>query len=261
MATSLAEEVVTKNPYEPAAPPVVEKSNPGVEDKPVIEPPPAEVVKKNPEAAEPPLASVAEKPRHVVEDKPVVAPQEVAEKPSHVVEDKPVVAPQAVAEKPSHVVEEKPVVAPPPAEAAKPVATDVPEPDPKKSSKGSLDRDTTLAKLEGDKKLSYIKAWEDNEKSKVENRTQKKVAEIAAWENTKKASFDAELRKLEEKLESEKAYYAERVKNKVALIHKEAEEKRATIEAARRDEIFRAAEAANTYRTTKQIPKKSFGCF
>ncbi|XP_073029024.1 remorin-like [Primulina eburnea] len=224
MTTAVAEGVVKKNPEaaEPSVGPVVEKPNQDNQDKPEFVPPTAEVVTKNPDAAEPPLASVVEKPCHVVEDKPVVAP--------------------------------------PPAEAAKPV-TNVPEPVAKKSSKGSLDRDIALAKLEGDKKSSYIKASEENEKSKVENKAQKKLADIASWENTKKASLDAQLRKLEEKLEKKKAYYAESVKNKVALIHKQAEEKRAMVEAARKDEIFNTVEAANTYRATKQIPKKSFGCF
>ncbi|XP_073126384.1 remorin-like [Henckelia pumila] len=212
-----------------------------------------QVVTKNPDAAEPPpLAPVVEKPNQSVQDKPVIAPP-----PTEVVTKNPEPAEPplaSVVEKPCHdVVEDKPA-------AAKPVAN-VPEPVAKKSSKGSLDRDIALAKLEGDKKLSYIKAWEENEKSKVENKAQKNVADIASWENTKKASLDAQLRKLEEKLEKKKAYYAESVKNKVALIHKQAEEKRATVEAARKDEIFKATGAANSYRARKQIPTKSFGCF
>ncbi|XP_075486973.1 remorin-like [Primulina tabacum] len=214
-----------------------------------------EVVTENPEATEPPVARVVEKPNQAVVDKPAVAPPhaEVVTKNPEAAE--PPLA--SVAENPSHVVEDKPVIAPPPAEAAKPVAS-APEP---VAKKGSKDRDIALAKLEDDKKLSCIMAWEENEKSKVENRAQKKVADISSWENTKKASLDAQLRTLEEKLNEKKAYYAERVKNKVALIHKQAEEKRAMVEATRKDEIFNAAEAANTYRATKQIPKKSFGCF
>ncbi|XP_073145762.1 remorin 1.4-like [Henckelia pumila] len=144
-----------------------------------------------------------------------------------------------------------------------PVVEEVQEPAVSKqvSKAGSLDRDIALAKLEDQKKLSNIKAWEENEKSKVDNNAQKKVCEIASWENTKKASLEAQLRKLEEKLEKKKAEYAERVKNKVALVHKEAEEKRAMVEAKRGEEILKAQEMAAKYRATGHTPTKAFACF
>ncbi|KAL3655657.1 hypothetical protein CASFOL_000053 [Castilleja foliolosa] len=61
----------------------------------------------------------------------------------------------------------------------------VPEPV-AKSSKGSLDRDVALAKLEDDKRYSFIKAWEESEKTKVENKAHKQLSDISAWENSKK---------------------------------------------------------------------------
>lgn len=65
----------------------------------------------------------------------------------------------------------------------------------------------------------------------------------------------------QEKLEKQKAEYAEKMKNKVALVHKQAEEKRAMVEAQRGEEILKAEEMAAKYRATGQTPKKFLGCF
>lgn len=62
-------------------------------------------------------------------------------------------------------------------------------------------------------------------------------------------------------MEKKKAEYAENMKNKVAFLHKEAEEKRAMVEAKRREELLKAEEMAAKYRATGQTPKKAFGCF
>ncbi|CAN1308797.1 Uncharacterized protein At3g61260 [Linum perenne] len=137
---------------------------------------------------------------------------------------------------------------------------------PKRISGGSHDRDVALAELDKEKKFSFIKAWEDSEKSKVTNKAQKQLSAVAAWENSKKAAADAKLKKIEviryspfhpkgayvlqEQLEKKKAGYAEKMKNRVAQIHKEAEEKRAMVE-----------EMAAKYRATGQVPKKLLGCF
>ncbi|KAK3159529.1 hypothetical protein QOZ80_2AG0151200 [Eleusine coracana subsp. coracana] len=103
---------------------------------------------------------------------------------------------------------------------------------------GPADRDAVLAKVEMDRKLSMIKAWEESEKSKAENKAQKKMSSILAWENSKKAAVEAKLRTREEKLEKKKAGYAEKMRNQIAAIHKEAEEKRASVEATRHEEIL-----------------------
>ncbi|CAN1308800.1 DBP, partial [Linum perenne] len=125
---------------------------------------------------------------------------------------------------------------------------------PKRISGGSHDRDVALAELDKEKKFSFIKAWEDSEKSKVTNKAQKQLSAVAAWENSKKAAADAKLKKIE-------AGYAEKMKNRVAQIHKEAEEKRAMVEAKRGEEILKAEEMAAKYRATGQVPKKLLGCF
>jgi hypothetical protein len=51
------------------------------------------------------------------------------------------------------------------------------------------------------------------------------------------------------------------MKNKVAIIHKEAEEKRAMVEAKRGEEVLKAEEMAAKYRATGHAPKKTIGCF
>ncbi|KAL3814846.1 hypothetical protein ACJIZ3_016114 [Penstemon smallii] len=130
-----------------------------------------------------------------------------------------------------------------------------------KSSKGSLDRDVAFAKLEDGKKLSFIKAWEENEKSKVDNKAQKKLSDVASWENTKKASYESELKKIEEQIEKKKANYAEKMRNKVALVHQQAQEKRAMVEANRGEDLLKIEESAAKHRATGHIPAKAFGCF
>ncbi|KAK4344920.1 hypothetical protein RND71_035096 [Anisodus tanguticus] len=125
-----------------------------------------------------------------------------------------------------------------------------------KSSKGSLDRDVALSQLENEKRSSFVKAWEESEKSKVDNKAQKKLSKVATWERTQNAKLEAKRKKLEDELEHKKAEYAEKIKNEVALIHKEADEKRAVVDARQGQEILKAEETAAKYRATGQTPKK-----
>ncbi|GMP70212.1 hypothetical protein CsSME_00029156 [Camellia sinensis var. sinensis] len=121
--------------------------------------------------------------------------------------------------------------------------------------------DAVLARVSTEKRLSLIKAWEDSEKSKAENKAHKKLSSIGAWENSKKAAIEAELKQIEEKLEKQKAQYVEKMKNKIALYHKAAEEKRAMIEAKRGEDLLKAEETAAKYRATGSAPKKLLGIF
>ncbi|KAL7158690.1 hypothetical protein ABFS83_02G160700 [Erythranthe nasuta] len=178
----------------------------------------------------------------VVSHKPQAAEEVVVSHKPEAEEEPPLAA----------VMENKPVVVPPP--------HDIPKAAKKSSKQGSLDRDVAFAKLEDDKRLSFVKAWEESEKSKVENKAQKKLSEVSAWENSKKASLESDLKKVEEQVEKKKAEYAEKMKNKIALIHKQAEEKRAMVEAKRGEDLLKAEELAAKYRVTGQVPKKAFGC-
>ncbi|XP_047319478.1 uncharacterized protein At3g61260-like [Impatiens glandulifera] len=126
--------------------------------------------------------------------------------------------------------------------------------------KTPLDRDIALSQVENEKRLSFIKAWEETEKSKVQNKAENQLSTVTTWENTKKAKIEAQLKKLEEELEKKKADYAEKMKNKVALVHKEAEERRASVEANRAQDVLKAEELAAKYRATGLTPKSGFGC-
>jgi len=75
----------------------------------------------------------------------------------------------------------------------------------KNSEGGSLDRDTVLAKVNSEKRLALIKAWEENEKAKAENKCYKSLSTITAWENTKKSSAETRMKRAEEKLEKKKS--------------------------------------------------------
>ncbi|KAG4984193.1 hypothetical protein AAZX31_10G223500 [Glycine max] len=172
---------------------------------------------------------------------PVVVPKEdVAEEKSVIPQPSPSPADESkalvIVEKTSEVAEEKPI-------------------------EGSVNRDAVLARVATEKRLSLIKAWEESEKSKADNKSHKKLSAISAWENSKKAAAEAELRKIEEQLEKKKAEYGEKLKNKIATIHREAEEKRAFIEAQKGEEFLKAEETAAKYRATGTAPTKLFGCF
>lgn len=183
--------------------------------------------------------------------------EEVVQKIPEAEEPRP---PPAAEEMGKHndVVQDKPALPPPPHADSKALAK-VPEPV-AKSSKGSLDRDVALAKLEDDKRLSYIKAWEESEKTKVENKAQKKLSDVTSWENTRKASLENDLKSIEEKMLKKKAEYAEKIRNKVALVHKQAEEKRAMVEAKRGEDMLKAEETAAKLRATGHAPPKACGC-
>ncbi|KAM0858388.1 hypothetical protein ACQ4PT_047862 [Festuca glaucescens] len=173
------------------------------------------------------------------------------------------------------VAEEKAVLPPPPGAKDKtPPAGDEckaliivekvaekPRAEKKKTHRGSLERDVALVKVETEKRGSLIKAWEENEKAKAENKAAKKLSSILAWENTKKATIDAQLKTKELELEKKKAEYAEKMKNKKAIAHREAEEKRAMAVARRGEEVLKAEEMAAKYRATGLTPKKLLGCF
>ncbi|XP_057774377.1 remorin-like [Salvia miltiorrhiza] len=174
--------------------------------------------------------------------------------------------PEPVEAPPKDVAEEKSLIPPPaqdkPDDDCKPLAVvEKPEKIEEMKHEGSMGRDAELARLATEKRLSLIKAWEESEKSKAENKAQMKISSIAAWENSKKATLEAELKKIEEKLEKKKAEYIEKTKNKVALVHKAAEEKRAMTEARRGEDILKAEEIAAKYRATGTSPKKLLSFF
>ncbi|CAL9752300.1 unnamed protein product [Musa acuminata subsp. burmannicoides] len=141
------------------------------------------------------------------------------------------------------------------------VAIDESDEDASTEKSTEVSAESVLARLETEKRLSLIKAWEDNEKTKVENKVVKKLSSIMVWEISRKAAVEAELKRKEEELEKKKAEYAEKIKNKIALLHRFAEEKRAMVEARRGEELLKVEEVAAKYRATGLAPKKLLGCF
>ncbi|KAJ3689147.1 hypothetical protein LUZ61_018311 [Rhynchospora tenuis] len=131
---------------------------------------------------------------------------------------------------------------------------------PEKISRPPAERDISLTRIETDKKISIIKAWEESEKTKAENKAQKKISSILSWENTETAAIEAKLRREEEELEKKKAEYAEKLKNKMANIHKEAEMKRAVVESTRGKAFVEAEEKAAKYQATGTIPNENKWC-
>ncbi|MFS7969366.1 putative remorin [Helianthus anomalus] len=193
--------------------------------------------------------------------------EEESKKPEEeVVPESPAEPPPPPAAAPAAVVEEEKAIVP----VDPPVIEDKPADDSKalaivekpavedKPSEGSVNRDAVLARVATEKKDSLIKAWEESEKSKAENKAQQKISAIGAWENSKKADLEAELKKIEENLEKKKAKYIEKMKNKIALLHKTAEEKRAMTEARRGEDLLKAEEVAAKCRATGTTPKKGW---
>jgi len=66
---------------------------------------------------------------------------------------------------------------------------------------------------------------------------------------------------LQEQLEKKKAEYAEQMKNKVAMLHKEVEEKKAMIEAKRGEDVLKVEETAAKYRASGKSPTNVLVCF
>ncbi|KAK7358637.1 hypothetical protein VNO77_00575 [Canavalia gladiata] len=138
-------------------------------------------------------------------------------------------------------------------EAAVPVA--------RMDTKDSVDRDAVLARVESEKRLALTKAWEESEKTKAENKACKRHFAVGLWENSKKASAEANLKKIEEKLESKKVECVEKMQNKVAEIHRSSEEKRAIIEAQKREEFLKIEEKAANFLSRGYSPRKFLPCF
>ncbi|XP_028247212.1 remorin 1.4-like isoform X2 [Glycine soja] len=131
----------------------------------------------------------------------------------------------------------------------------------KKDTEESLDKDAMLARVVTEKRLALVKAWEESEKTKAENRAYKRLSAVGFWEDSKKASVEAQLKKIEENLEKKKAEYVEKMKNKVAKIHLLAEEKRAVVEAQKREEFIDLEETASKFRSRGDTPRRFFACF
>lgn len=66
---------------------------------------------------------------------------------------------------------------------------------------------------------------------------------------------------MQENLERKKAKYAEKMKNKMAEIHRWADEKRAIIEAQKQQEFQKVEDIAVKFRSRGYNPKRILECF
>ncbi|KAG7013231.1 hypothetical protein SDJN02_25989, partial [Cucurbita argyrosperma subsp. argyrosperma] len=190
-------------------------------------------------------------------------PKKMESKPPS--EPSPPQAAELVEEPTKNVAEEKSIIqlTPPekmPADDSKPLLIiEKTEAKIEEKQSSSINRDAELARVATEKRHS-LKLGK-RVKNQEQRTAHKKLSEIGSWESSKKAAVEAELKQIEEKFEKKKAEYVEKMKNKIALIHKAAEEKKAVIEAKRGEEKLKAEEIAAKYRATGTAPKKILGCF
>ncbi|VFQ74908.1 unnamed protein product [Cuscuta campestris] len=114
--------------------------------------------------------------------------------------------------------------------------------------------DGDWTRIELEKRWALIKAWEENEKAKADNKAHKELCAVAAWESSKKASLEVKLKQIEEEYEKRKGEYEEKMKNKAAEIHREAEERRAQVEAEKGEGMLKLEEAASNFRSSGYVP-------
>ncbi|XLS90188.1 hypothetical protein HN51_066196, partial [Arachis hypogaea] len=86
----------------------------------------------------------------------------------------------------------------------------------------------------------------------------KKLSAVGLWESKKKTSVEAQLKIIEENLKRKKAAYAEKMKNKIADIHRSAEEKRAMVKAQKREEFIELEEITAKFCSSGRTPAKFF---
>ncbi|KAL6181916.1 hypothetical protein ACLB2K_048564 [Fragaria x ananassa] len=122
-------------------------------------------------------------------------------------------------------------------------------------------KDAGVTRVLSTNTVGLIKAWEEREKAKLENKANKRLSNVGTWERNKQAGIEAQQRKYEEKLEKKKALYFEKMQNKIAELHKEAEEKRMMVQAAKKEECQKVEEMAEKYRATGHAPKNKIFCF
>lgn len=98
-------------------------------------------------------------------------------------------------------------------------------------------------------------AWElEAERSKHMTKCAREEARIDAWEKHQKAKAEAEMKKLEMKLERLRAQSTEKIMNKVAAAHLRAEEMRAAARAQQAEQLAKALERANSIRKGSYFP-------
>ncbi|GLT46187.1 hypothetical protein SLA2020_199610 [Shorea laevis] len=110
---------------------------------------------------------------------------------------------------------------------------------------------------------SRAAAWEEEEKTKCCLRYQREEAKIQAWVNLQSAKAEAQSRKLEMKIQKMRSNFEEKLMKRMAIVHRKAEEWRATALQQHAEQIQRAADQAQKMnRPNSQISDHGLcGCF
>ncbi|KAL5583367.1 hypothetical protein UlMin_015809 [Ulmus minor] len=108
-------------------------------------------------------------------------------------------------------------------------------------------------------------AWEDEEKTKCCLRYQREEAKIQAWLNLQNAKAEAQSRKLEVKIQKMRSNLEEKLMKRMAVVHRKAEEWRATAREQHSEQILKASEHAkkmmNKHHNSHISSQTSCGCF
>lgn len=116
------------------------------------------------------------------------------------------------------------------------------------------------------KSISEAKSasWEEEEKTKCCLRYQREEAKIQAWVNLQKAKAEAQSRKLEVKIQKMRSNLEEKLMKRMAVVHRKAEEWRASAQVQHSEQIQRAAEQAQkmlNQHNSNFSAHSSCGCF
>ncbi|KAG8656561.1 uncharacterized protein LOC110613352 [Manihot esculenta] len=108
---------------------------------------------------------------------------------------------------------------------------------------------------------SRAAAWEEEEKTKCCLRYQGEEAKIQAWLNLQTAKAEAQTRKLEVKIQKMRSNLEEKLMKRMAIVHRKAEEWRATASQQHTEQMQRASEQTKKMMNGQFSGHTSCGCF
>ncbi|KAG6487801.1 remorin 4.1-like [Zingiber officinale] len=103
---------------------------------------------------------------------------------------------------------------------------------------------------------SKVAAWQTAEVAKINNRYKREEVIINGWESEEVEKAAAWLKKIERKLDKQKARATETMRNEIAKAQQKAAEKKASAEAKRGTKVGRVLELANFMRAVGRAPSK-----
>ncbi|XXG60951.1 hypothetical protein AAC387_Pa04g2734 [Persea americana] len=103
-------------------------------------------------------------------------------------------------------------------------------------------------------------AWEVSETTKSISKFKREEAKIIAWENLQKAKAEADIRKLEMKLEKIRTSSMDKIMNKLRSAQRKAQEMRSSVSTSEEYQISRTTNKVAFFRKSSQMSSLS-GCF